>query len=176
MRVGIGHDTHRLVAGRPLLLGGVQELAGRIRLRRGRRQRRRAAILIGHEAKMHVLNHHGRFFKVRGPLNVACMPQGHPVIVQAGASEQCRELGAATADVIYAIKRQDGLPQAVVLIRSLLRKHGLTSFVAGCTELHMVQKYWRRHSPVDCIDPLQIVADRIAAPIVVGSPREAGVQ
>ena len=55
------------------------------------------------EAKMHVLNHHGRFFKVRGPLNVACMPQGHPVIVQAGASEQGRELGAATADVIYAI-------------------------------------------------------------------------
>jgi FMN-dependent oxidoreductase (nitrilotriacetate monooxygenase family) len=55
------------------------------------------------EAKMHVLNHEGRFFKVRGPLNVACMPQGHPVIVQAGASEQGRELGAATADVIYAI-------------------------------------------------------------------------
>ena len=24
MRVGIGHDTHRLVAGRPLILGGVQ--------------------------------------------------------------------------------------------------------------------------------------------------------
>lgn len=55
------------------------------------------------EAKMHVLNHHGRFFKVRGPLTVTCMPQGHPVIVQAGASEQGRELGAATADVIYAI-------------------------------------------------------------------------
>src|SRR5580698_704664 len=55
------------------------------------------------EAKMHVLNHRGRFFKVRGPLNVACMPQGHPVIVQAGASEQGRELGAATAEVIYAI-------------------------------------------------------------------------
>ncbi|MSP01890.1 MAG: LLM class flavin-dependent oxidoreductase [Acetobacteraceae bacterium] len=55
------------------------------------------------EAKMHVLNHQGRFFKVRGPLNVAGMPQGHPVIVQAGASDQGRELGAATADVIYAI-------------------------------------------------------------------------
>lgn len=55
------------------------------------------------EARMHVLNHQGRFFKVRGPLSVACMPQGHPVIVQAGASEQGRELGAATADVIYAI-------------------------------------------------------------------------
>jgi FMN-dependent oxidoreductase (nitrilotriacetate monooxygenase family) len=55
------------------------------------------------EAKMHVLNHQGRFFRVRGPLNVACMPQRHPVIVQAGASEQGRELGAATAEVIYAI-------------------------------------------------------------------------
>src|ERR1700742_1244357 len=55
------------------------------------------------EAKMRALNHHGRFFKVRGPLNVARMPQGHPVIVQAGASEQGRELGAATAEVIYAI-------------------------------------------------------------------------
>ena len=55
------------------------------------------------EAKMHVLDHRGRFFTVRGPLNVACMPQGHPVIVQAGASEQGRELGAATAEVIYAI-------------------------------------------------------------------------
>src|ERR1700722_5932654 len=55
------------------------------------------------EAKMHVLNHQGRFFKVRGPLTVGCMPPGHPLIVQAGASEQGRELGAATADVIYAI-------------------------------------------------------------------------
>ena len=55
------------------------------------------------ESKMHVLNHQGRFFKVRGPLNVANLPQGQPVIVQAGASEQGRELGAATADIIYAI-------------------------------------------------------------------------
>jgi len=54
-------------------------------------------------AKMHVLNHEGRFFKVRGPLTVTRLPQGHPVIVQAGASDQGRELGAATADVIYAI-------------------------------------------------------------------------
>jgi FMN-dependent oxidoreductase (nitrilotriacetate monooxygenase family) len=61
-------------------------------------------------ARMHVLNHEGQFFRVRGPLNVAGMPQGHPVIVQAGASEQGRELGAATADVIYAI--HDSLPRA----------------------------------------------------------------
>jgi FMN-dependent oxidoreductase (nitrilotriacetate monooxygenase family) len=55
------------------------------------------------EGKMHVLDHKGKFFAVRGPLNVACPPQGHPVIVQAGASEQGRELAAATADLVYAV-------------------------------------------------------------------------
>jgi hypothetical protein len=40
------------------------------------------------------------------------MPQGHPVIVQAGASEQGRELGAATADVIYAISGSLGAARA----------------------------------------------------------------
>ena len=55
------------------------------------------------EAKMHVLDHKGRFFSVRGPLNVGRLPQVHPVIVQAGASEQGRELAAATADLVYAV-------------------------------------------------------------------------
>ncbi len=55
-----------------------------------------------HPEKMHFLDHKGPHFSVRGPLNVARTPQGHPVIVQAGASDQGRELAAATADVIYA--------------------------------------------------------------------------
>ncbi|WP_431284979.1 LLM class flavin-dependent oxidoreductase [Humitalea sp. 24SJ18S-53] len=53
-------------------------------------------------ARMHVLDHKGKHFSVRGPLNVARTPQGSPVIVQAGASEEGRELAAATADVVYA--------------------------------------------------------------------------
>ena len=55
------------------------------------------------EAKLHTLNHKGRFFSVRGPLNMARPPQGHPIIVQAGLSEPGRELAAATADLVYAI-------------------------------------------------------------------------
>jgi alkanesulfonate monooxygenase len=49
-----------------------------------------------------VLDHQGKYFAVRGPLNVAPTPQRHPVIVQAGASEDGREL-AATADVVYCL-------------------------------------------------------------------------
>jgi FMN-dependent oxidoreductase (nitrilotriacetate monooxygenase family) len=53
-------------------------------------------------AKMHVLDHHGAHFHVRGPLNVPRSPQGQPVIVQAGASDDGRELAAATAEVVFA--------------------------------------------------------------------------
>ena len=77
------------------------------------------------DAKMHVLNHAGRFFKVRGPLNVAGMPQGHPVIVQAGASEQGRELGAATAEVIYAISSSlEGARAYYADVKGRMAKYG----------------------------------------------------
>lgn len=52
-------------------------------------------------AKVHQLNHKGRFFKVAGPLNVGRPPQGHPVIVQAGGSGPGRALAARTADMIF---------------------------------------------------------------------------
>jgi FMN-dependent oxidoreductase (nitrilotriacetate monooxygenase family) len=52
--------------------------------------------------KLHVLNHKGPHFSVRGPLNVARPVQGWPVIVQAGASEAGRQLAAETAEVIFA--------------------------------------------------------------------------
>ncbi|MCA6524375.1 MAG: LLM class flavin-dependent oxidoreductase [Pseudanabaena sp.] len=51
--------------------------------------------------KLHTLNHKGKYFSVKGPLNVARPPQGYPVIVQAGASEPGRELAARTAEVIF---------------------------------------------------------------------------
>jgi FMN-dependent oxidoreductase (nitrilotriacetate monooxygenase family) len=51
--------------------------------------------------KHHALNHKGRHFSVRGPLNVGRSPQGWPVVVQAGASEAGRDLAARTAEVIF---------------------------------------------------------------------------
>ncbi len=52
--------------------------------------------------KLHALNHEGKHFKVAGPLNIARPPQGHPVIVQAGASEAGKNLAARIADVIFS--------------------------------------------------------------------------
>lgn len=52
-------------------------------------------------AKMHTLNHVGARFKVMGPLNVARSPQGRPVLVQAGASEDGKQLAAETAEVVF---------------------------------------------------------------------------
>jgi alkanesulfonate monooxygenase len=51
---------------------------------------------------MHVLDHRGEHFSVRGPLNVARPIQGWPVIVQAGSSEAGRQLAAETAEVVFA--------------------------------------------------------------------------
>jgi FMN-dependent oxidoreductase (nitrilotriacetate monooxygenase family) len=51
--------------------------------------------------KVHPAAHRGEHFKVAGPLNVPRSPQGHPVIVQAGQSEDGRGLAAATAEVIF---------------------------------------------------------------------------
>ena len=52
-------------------------------------------------AKMHVLNHKGKYFSVKGPVNIARPVQGWPVIVQAGASEAGRQLAAETAEAVF---------------------------------------------------------------------------
>jgi len=61
--------------------------------------------------RMHVLNHKGKHFQVEGPLNVPRSPQGQPVIVQAGASEDGRELAAKSADVIFGASQNIEMAQ-----------------------------------------------------------------
>jgi FMN-dependent oxidoreductase (nitrilotriacetate monooxygenase family) len=52
-------------------------------------------------SKVHVLNHKGKHFSVRGPLNVACSPQGRPVLVQAGASGTGRDVASRLAELVF---------------------------------------------------------------------------
>lgn len=55
--------------------------------------------------KVRSLDHEGRFFKVKGPLNIPRPVQGHPVVVQAGSSEPGKELAARTAEVIFTAQQ-----------------------------------------------------------------------
>jgi alkanesulfonate monooxygenase SsuD/methylene tetrahydromethanopterin reductase-like flavin-dependent oxidoreductase (luciferase family) len=66
--------------------------------------RDKEACLFFDPNKMHTLNHHGEYFDVRGPLNVPRSPQGQPVLVQAGASDDGRELAAQTAEVVFTAR------------------------------------------------------------------------
>jgi FMN-dependent oxidoreductase (nitrilotriacetate monooxygenase family) len=51
--------------------------------------------------KLHVLNHKGEHFKVRGPLNVARPLQGYPVFAQAGSSEIGRQFAGEIAEIVF---------------------------------------------------------------------------
>src|SRR5436190_3646822 len=53
-------------------------------------------------SRMHVLDHRGEYYSVRGPLHIARPIQGWPVIVQAGASDAGRQLAAETAEMVFA--------------------------------------------------------------------------
>jgi FMN-dependent oxidoreductase (nitrilotriacetate monooxygenase family) len=60
--------------------------------------------------QLHVLDHKGDYFSVRGPLAGPRPVQGYPVIVQAGSSSDGQELAAATAEVVFAALQT--LPEA----------------------------------------------------------------
>jgi FMN-dependent oxidoreductase (nitrilotriacetate monooxygenase family) len=78
-------------------------------------------------SKMHVLNHQGQHFKVRGPLSVARSPQARPVLVQAGASEQGLEIAAASADVVYSAPHDIDTAKAYYAsLKGRLAKYGRT--------------------------------------------------
>ncbi|NIJ09626.1 FMN-dependent oxidoreductase (nitrilotriacetate monooxygenase family) [Sphingomonas vulcanisoli] len=51
--------------------------------------------------KLHAIDHVGKYYSVKGPLSVLPSPQGRPIIVQAGQSEEGRALAARVADVIF---------------------------------------------------------------------------
>ncbi|WP_158744511.1 LLM class flavin-dependent oxidoreductase [Acidisphaera sp. L21] len=53
------------------------------------------------DSRLHLLNHKGKHFQVRGPLNCARSPQGRPVIAQAGGSPAGIELAAQSAEVVF---------------------------------------------------------------------------
>lgn len=83
--------------------------------------------------KVHLLNFEGEFYKVRGPLPVMPSPQGRPIMIQAGQSEDGMDLAARYADMQFVHRRSDESIRAhrADLDRRLLQ-HGRQSRDLGC--------------------------------------------
>jgi FMN-dependent oxidoreductase (nitrilotriacetate monooxygenase family) len=55
--------------------------------------------------KIREIDHAGQFFRVRGPLNVPPSPQRHPLLVQAGSSEDGRGFAARYAEAVFTAQQ-----------------------------------------------------------------------
>jgi aspartate racemase len=97
-------------------------------------------------------------------------PQARPWLRWLDDHEQARMHQA-----LYAIKLRGTPADAAALIEPLVHTYGVRSFVAACTELHLLTRYWAGAPPVEWIDPLDLAADRLIAPHpdVVPMPTEA---
>ena len=111
--------------------------------------------------KLHIPNHKGEHFSVRGPLNVARPIQGYPVVIQAGSSEDGKNLAAQTAEVIFTAQQTLAEAQAFYAdVKGRLAQYGRNPDnlkimpgvfpVIGRTEEEAREKYQQLQ---DLIDP-----------------------
>lgn len=136
--------------------------------------------------KLHVLDHRGSYFRVRGPLNIPPSPQGRPVVVQAGSSEPGKELAARTAEAIFTA--QQTLPEAVAFyadVKGRLAKYGRSPDelkilpgvfpVVGETETEAREKFERLQSLILPEVGLSLLASFLGAPEIVDAAPDAPV-
>ncbi|MEU3624235.1 hypothetical protein BS329_35305 [Amycolatopsis coloradensis] len=65
-------------------------------------------------------------------------------------------------ELIYLLKQNRGVDEAIEFLRAALPRYGADAFVAGCTELHLVTaEVERRATVLSGLDPLTVVAERI---------------
>ena len=67
----------------------------------GRHRRRQGHGPVRRPGRIHKISHRGPYFTVAGPLNVERPPQGYPLLVQAGSSEDGKDFAARHAEAIF---------------------------------------------------------------------------
>ncbi|MED4534623.1 LLM class flavin-dependent oxidoreductase [Metabacillus fastidiosus] len=119
--------------------------------------------------KLHELNFKGKYFSVKGPLNIARSKQGQPVIIQAGASLPGQRLAARTAEVVFV--HWDNIKEAkhhYKKLKSQLKDfgrneddlhilHGISPII-GETEEAAIQKYNDLQNLIDPYEALKFVS------------------
>ncbi|MGD0852797.1 MAG: LLM class flavin-dependent oxidoreductase [Acidimicrobiales bacterium] len=66
----------------------------------------------GDNAKIHPADHHGKYFSVAGALNSPRSPQAYPLLVQAGSSDDGKDLAARYAEAVFTAQQTLGDAQA----------------------------------------------------------------
>ncbi|MFC4099728.1 LLM class flavin-dependent oxidoreductase [Paenibacillus xanthanilyticus] len=61
--------------------------------------------IFADDSKVIAIHHAGHYFHVTGPLNVPRTPQGYPVLVQAGSSEDGKAFAAQYAEAIFTAQQ-----------------------------------------------------------------------
>jgi FMN-dependent oxidoreductase (nitrilotriacetate monooxygenase family) len=74
----------------------------------------------GDSTKVYPPAHAGRFYQVAGALNVPRTPQGHPLLVQAGSSENGRDFAARYAEAVFTAHQS--LPDAQAFYADLKQR------------------------------------------------------
>ncbi len=65
----------------------------------------KAAGVWGDDTKIHPPRHRGPYFRVEGALNVPRSPQGYPLLVQAGSSDDGRAFAARYAEAVFTAQQ-----------------------------------------------------------------------
>jgi aspartate racemase len=79
-------------------------------------------------------------------------------------------------DIIYQIKRNRDVRELAPILDSLLLKYNLESFIAGCTEIHLLAKHFissGNGTGIDYIDPLMVIAEDLVLGKLFGKSYEA---
>jgi FMN-dependent oxidoreductase (nitrilotriacetate monooxygenase family) len=135
--------------------------------------------------KVRPLDHRGRFFQVKGPINTARSPQGHPVIIQAGGSEAGLELAARTADVVFSVVQDLSSAKAAYrALKTRMARYGRTPDqiavlpgvmpIIGSTEAEARDKLSRLQSWLTPTNALTLVTSRLGYD-VTGFPLDGPV-
>ena len=122
-------------------------------------------------AKVRALDHDGKWFKVKGPLNIGRSPQGRPIVLQAGGSAPGQKLAARTADVVFSVVQDFAEAKAQydgfkALLPSFGRSPGEVTMlpgvmpVVGRTDREAFDKLKLLQSFVSGTNALQILSDR----------------
>jgi FMN-dependent oxidoreductase (nitrilotriacetate monooxygenase family) len=124
-------------------------------------------------SKVRPLDYKGRFYQVKGPLNIERSPQGHPVIIQAGGSPPGQELSARSADLVFSVVNGDkaSAKAAYDSLKQRVVKHGRSPHevpilpgvmpIIGDTDAQAKEQLDRLQSWLTPTNALALVSQRI---------------